>query len=140
MDESKQQQKVTEFTIDRSKWLRGQGSEKSRLLRPSDGKMCCLGFYALACGLKPEEIEERDTPKNAGAPYQNCKQAAWLFHHCLDPLSKVSKVTECSGDCYDLMSANDDKANENFTEEEREKAIVSTFAANGVTVKFIDGT
>lgn len=25
MDESKQQQKVTEFTIDRSKWIRGEG-------------------------------------------------------------------------------------------------------------------
>lgn len=34
------------LTIDRSKWLRGDPN--SMLLRPTDGRMCCLGFLGLA--------------------------------------------------------------------------------------------
>ena len=44
------------LVIDRATWLRGEGHEQSYLLRECDGKMCCLGFFALACGLHPERI------------------------------------------------------------------------------------
>ena len=30
--------------VNRETWLRGEGSDKSFLLRPADGKMCCMGF------------------------------------------------------------------------------------------------
>jgi hypothetical protein len=33
------------LTVDRKTWLRGEGDRVSRLLRPSDGQMCCLGFW-----------------------------------------------------------------------------------------------
>ena len=39
------------FTIDRSIWLRGEGSEHSRLLRPHDNKMCCVGICLRALGV-----------------------------------------------------------------------------------------
>lgn len=32
------------FRVKRSKWLRGEGSGASYLLRACDGKMCCVGF------------------------------------------------------------------------------------------------
>jgi hypothetical protein len=55
------------LTIDRSKWRRGGGSEinhpdgPTRLLNER-GKMCCLGFDALACGLPPEAIQDKGEP------------------------------------------------------------------------------
>jgi len=35
------------FTVDRKTWLRGEKTN-SYLLRPVDGKKCCVGFFALA--------------------------------------------------------------------------------------------
>jgi len=48
------------LTIQMSKWMRG--NQQSVLLSETTGKMCCLGFDALACGLLSEEILEMDTP------------------------------------------------------------------------------
>ena len=42
------------LTIERSKWLRGHVEES--YLRDDQGRMCCLGFDAVACGLTPEQI------------------------------------------------------------------------------------
>ena len=41
------------FQVDRTKWLRGKGP--SQLLSPN-GQMCCVGFFCLAEGYKPEDI------------------------------------------------------------------------------------
>lgn len=45
------------FTITRSKWHRGSITN-SYLLQPDSvgDKMCCVGFFSLACGATPEEI------------------------------------------------------------------------------------
>ena len=48
------EQKV--LVIDRQRWLRGSPTD-SFLLRESDEKMCCLGFDALAWGLKQDYIK-----------------------------------------------------------------------------------
>lgn len=50
------------LVIDRSKWLRGEGSTNSQLRRLSDGKMCCLGFHALACGADKKLITGSTQP------------------------------------------------------------------------------
>ena len=47
---------ITELVIDRSKWKRGSPNDDETLLLAEDGKMCCLGFYALACGAGEDEI------------------------------------------------------------------------------------
>lgn len=45
------------FVIKRSIWLRGEGNHRSYLLRPQDGKMCCLGQFAEhVCGLHPDDL------------------------------------------------------------------------------------
>ncbi len=54
---------VTTFTIDRSTWLHGEGTERSMLLR-GDGKMCCLGSLALACDIPRDSILGRTSPLN----------------------------------------------------------------------------
>lgn len=47
--------KPEKFTIDRKSWYRGNGPAVSKLLR-EDGKMCCVGFFAKACGFSDSDI------------------------------------------------------------------------------------
>lgn len=51
---------MQKLVINRSKWYRGKSSG-SKLLR-EDGKMCCLGFFSLACGLSAGTILNMETP------------------------------------------------------------------------------
>jgi len=53
---------MRKIIVDRTTWLRGEGSEPSRLLRRSDGKMCCLGSVCLAASMTPFQIEEQPSP------------------------------------------------------------------------------
>ena len=46
--------------LDREKWRRGKGSYESKLLA-GDGRMCCMGFAALAFGATPDQIMGLDT-------------------------------------------------------------------------------
>src|SRR6478736_6393894 len=54
-----------EVVIDRAKWHRGKGGPGSKLIT-FDGKMCCLGFDALACGLKHDDINLVCDPASTG--------------------------------------------------------------------------
>lgn len=119
--------------IDRAKWLRGEGSEDSYLVRASDGKMCCLGFYGQACGLDIEAM--RDVPSPAEVPdviAMAWKEGRWLF----DDLYKFT-----SASCSNLMEANDvvcsDFEEIEEVERQREAEIVSLFAFHSVEVEFV---
>lgn len=46
------------LTIYRDKWLRG-GNGMSTLLSLASGRMCCMGFLARACGIKPGDPNDR---------------------------------------------------------------------------------
>jgi hypothetical protein len=48
------------FTVERSKWLRGN-PQTSVLLDGDTGKMCCVGFLSRACGLEKRTISEQGT-------------------------------------------------------------------------------
>ena len=54
--------KLKELAIDRSKWKRGSPNSHDTYLLDDDGKMCCLGFYALACGVDEESIRNKTEP------------------------------------------------------------------------------
>lgn len=107
------------LVIERESWLRGEGSDASELLRPGDGKMCCLGFYGLACGYLPEDLERLKTPASL---LDASKWPAWLL--------EFPHVTR---ECARLMSVND---NPDCTSSEREEEIIRRFAAYGVEVEF----
>lgn len=109
--------------IDRATWLRGEGYEDSKLYRPSDGKMCCLGFYSLACGLQQNDITELECPGSATDPKINKKWPKWL--------TKLENSQ--TKECIDLMEHND---NENISDKERENKIKTIFARHGVKVEF----
>jgi hypothetical protein len=114
------------LVIDRSKWLRGEGAEDSYLFRPSDGKMCCLGFYGSACKLNTEQMAARGTPYNVSEPDKTWTASAhWLFN---------SAFSDASSTCFRLMEAND---NEELPAEEREEDIIRLFAEHGVEVEFV---
>lgn len=65
---------ITSLVIDRSKWLTGRealDAEKDkapRLLSPTTGRMCCIGFLCLAEGLKEDQIKNHGMP--AGIDYE----------------------------------------------------------------------
>lgn len=109
---------VKEFVIDRTVWLRGEGARDSRLLRPSDGKMCCLGIYLKACELKDEAISNLTVPASVGGQVPQ-----WLL---FQPSFEHTHVV-------DLMIDNDTP---NLSEVEREASIVSGFEKNGIKVTF----
>lgn len=52
------------LVIQRTKWLRGE--HESFLLR-DDGKMCCLGFLGMKCGLSEEDIYEEQFPSDSSS-------------------------------------------------------------------------
>jgi hypothetical protein len=128
-----------EFVIDRSKWLRGKGPTDSYLLRSSDGKMCCLGFFSLACGLTQDQIKDVQAPKqliglDSGGHHINLLSRTdgfWLMQSD----DNIHTPDTHTPDTCRLMEDNDNRM---ISEQEREEKITRLFAANGVTVKFVD--
>jgi hypothetical protein len=120
------------LTIDRAKWLRGEGFKESMLLRSYDDKMCCLGFYARACGVPKAAMIDIDTPynvKEALTTWTKAKKGArWLF-------ASGRKFFTISNACQSLMKVNDD--DEEYTEAEREARITMLFSEHGVEVEFV---
>lgn len=104
---------VTTLTIDRAAWLRGEGGILSFLLRPSDGKMCCLGFYAEACGMADKDLNGVKI-----LPFSMTKEF---------PVKDASVIVDA------LYAANDDDS------PQREERITSLFAKLRVVVRFTGG-
>jgi len=88
----------------------------SMLLRPSDGKQCCVGIYLSACGVPNEALEH--TP-NAGVIKSQPLVPAWLL----------------SATANWLYRKNDDI---HLHDSDREAGIQYLFAEAGVKVTFVD--
>lgn len=115
-----------EFTVKRSTWIRGQGVHGSLLLR-DDGKQCCLGFLASACGIEdtlmlgisvPEVLPESSIHKFVSSYFQDLDHSVSRSH---------------VGDL--ILQTNDA---EKINDEIREKELTMLFKALGVTIKFVD--
>lgn len=112
--------KATKFIIDRSKWARG-GEAHTFLLNSSNRRMCCLGFYALACGVTKHDIQERSA-----------------YYDLMYPASReIPSELAPHGGLHDrLVNAND---NGEIPGHVREERITELFASIGVGVEFVDG-
>jgi hypothetical protein len=110
------------LVIDRSKWLRAEGADESRLLRPNDGKMCCLGFFGLACGLEEDDLADMSVPGDVSSLAKS-RWPDWLT---------ACSIVSGRAPQDDLMEENDTDANE--------RTIAEIFAEHGVEVEFVDGT
>lgn len=130
--------------IDRLTWLRGEGEGDSYLYRATDKKMCCLGFYALACGLSIKDIDSQTTPPEVHRTYGKVI-ADWLLDKSKFP---ESPGRIASDSCSLLMEVNDayvtthneelDDPGHIESEELREAKIITEFAKHGVEVEFIN--
>ena len=122
---------MEKLTIDRTKWGRGKGSEDSLLLRPSNGKMCCLGFLSLHVGLSEEDISFEKTPDSV------LNKKGCLIHSSLIKLelNKIFSSISTTEVCQELMYFNDTTS---LTEEVREERLKLRFLQIGYEVEFIN--
>jgi hypothetical protein len=90
--------------------------------------MCCLGFYALQCGVDQNDILDISTPDSLPKiSLLRQSDGSWLLRHDVS-------VPMPSLDCNELMLIND---NEDLPDSDREKQIATIFAAHDVEVKFV---
>lgn len=105
------------LTIKRSQWLRGEGPEASRLLRPNDGMMCCLGFYCLSRGYSPSEIVNHESPATLDNALEKLTELVCIGDFTAEPVAK--------NEVYKLMVANDFQRE---SDDKKEQTITALFA------------
>lgn len=104
---------ITELTIDRKQWMRGRGAGK--LLNALDEKMCCLGFFAIACGASKDDIRDVRTPRSLMS-YKSI-----FLDQLVAKLDAQGRILSMNNETADaLMNTNDSR---DLTEEDREKEI-----------------
>ena len=129
---SKLQGENMEFTIEREKWLRGEGGETSCLLRKEDGKECCLGQFALACGIAAELITEQASPERIELTEFPDKFRWLLTENTRTPeLSRRAFLNSMIAEA--MMRINDCSG---ITDEEREVRLKVIFGVQGIVVRF----
>lgn len=123
-----------EFTVDRSKWCRGNKkldsvTERSCLLT-KDGNMCCLGFEAKAAGFTKKELFDKSTPLSLIVNDGTIEWDTALIkkQYLLNYNSKI---------CEKIMTVND---NVKITDPQRESELKILFAKIGMKVKFTGRT
>lgn len=121
------------FTIDRQKWLRGEGSGPSRLYRPSDSKQCCIGMLLEQSGFKLQQLSDIpcvgrlcDFPENRHAMKDDL---LWLLTY-----TEAGKLHN-SVEAGDLYGIND---NEEIDDAERERLLAEHFNRQDIEVEFIN--
>ena len=114
---------TTKLIIDRGIWLRGEGSHNSYLIRSTDGKQCCLGFYARSCKVPLKNLLGTGSPQQTDS--LDWEGGSWVF----SPGGSFNSL-EVSA----LMKINDD---EEMLADEREEKIAEIFARHDVEVEFI---
>ncbi len=116
------------LVIDRKKWLRGDGRD-SYLIRPSDGKQCCLGFLGLACGYEPADLHARLSPLST---FESEKDNKWCI-----PVGNKDAATNGeemhSAIILELTRINDHMY---MKDNDREEKLTEAFASVGVEVTF----
>ena len=115
--------RVRAFTIDVARWLRGEDTSASYLLRPYDDKMCCLGQYAKACGFSDQEIAGLRGIKHTG-------HDAFGWRDCVTLPGALPKEAPI----MDLYQDNDDSTITLLRT--RVRKIRAGFKRLGVTVRF----
>jgi hypothetical protein len=107
---------MIDVVVDRRKWRRGgpkdvQVDGLTRLLN-SQGKMCCLGFYALKVGFTENEIFDK-----------------WY------PNTKDPRCTITEGSAHELININDLSS---LPPEERERKLIEAGEKVGIKFSFVN--
>jgi len=111
--------KLVGFTIKREKW------GKYKLLRSGDKNEqgCCLGHYAIACGIRRSVIED----------YGALSDAVDFEKHRIEWLDGRNGQSDFQSS---LIKANDDSSGKYKSPAAKEKRIKELFAKNGIEVTF----
>lgn len=129
---------VTSFKINRSKWLCGElywreeranKVDSESVLLDTSGRMCCLGFYAKACGVPSDKL--LNLPDYS---YMNNVSAlpSTLIDRCnTDPRHDSNTNTDTA---ESLLHTNDAVG---YAAGAREKEIAKLFKKAGISVSFI---
>ena len=121
------------FTIDESMWSRG-GEVDTKLLN-IQGRRCCLGFAAQACGFSDGEIYEWGAPSHLGELVVGKSWFKYLtFKEAINYSGEFERLDTKL--CEKIINVNDDK---NLLDEERKDCLKELFAELEVEVKFING-
>lgn len=136
---------VKKFTVIRKDWYRGKGGDNSCLANNAN-RLCCLGFYAEACGLDRQTIRNLPSPEEAvkvtngdavstikGKPVTRKSDVVWETKLVKDDAYSNFILTNNTKLCNDLMNINDD---EELDEKLRESRLKAKFAEIGVKVTF----
>jgi hypothetical protein len=111
--------------IDRKIWLRGEGAMKSKLLRSTDDKMCCIGIYCEALGVPKNELLDHSGSQVLDGEAIGVKLPDWI----------QPPAGDSEGDLFSAYEINDDNGTRDY---EREKDLTEIFARHDVEVEFID--
>lgn len=108
--------KVTEFTVDRAKWITGDlQNHGDSALRNDMGMQCCLGFLARKCGSSVADIRGMSLPLG-------------------DVRDRIAdRATVCMETIESAANLNDEPSTMRRTKETQLKAL---FAKHGITIKF----
>lgn len=120
--------KVIEFDIDRAKWLSGGpdtlkkrfGDGATTRMLDRQGRGCCLGLYADACGTRGMIRNQASDPMACMLP----KQARWMVDVGGDNSDLANEMIQINDGDY--MKPSD-----------REKKLIVRFKKAGVKVNFI---
>lgn len=130
-------ERVTKFTVERSRWFRGKGSTASALMVDGD-RMCCLGFLAMRCGLKAHEITGEG---DLGTLGEDLPGRMRELSQQLPSLISISRSDDDENllvkttNTHDLIvTVNDDQ---NIDDETRERELTRLFSTAGITVEFV---
>ncbi len=123
---------MIKVTVHESNWYRGRGGDESRLLLAGsynndshEGKMCCIGFLARACGVEDQEM--LDVPATDGL--DNVPEGmGWMVEY--------GSEGECmSSDEANRIYAMNDR--DDISDVERKSELKRLLAAHGVDMEFV---
>lgn len=114
--------------IDRTKWIRGNPAKSALLV---DGKMCCLGFHALACGYTNEQMEGVRTPMSLMSQSHVNNYPVNMAH--IMPMGELEK----GNTVWQLMHINDDP-DIDVTDAMREQEIIELGKQIDIEFEFIN--
>lgn len=118
------------FTVQRSRWYRGQGGSGSKLAL-EDGTMCCLGFLGRDCNIPGEALLNVGTPDLVPTKEVE-KWPEGLVARMGDVKHTPLPVTTATG--TQIIRVNDATY---LTDDRREKELVRLFKQIDVDVEFV---